>query len=125
MISVQTFRRTDLPLFLAALWSESAPSPSAGAASPDDTAAKLALRQALESLRAGQFDVAIARLQNVPKSSSLQADVDAEALCWLGEAYARAGRTDEAQKMFKTLTGKHPRSLWAKFARGRLAESGR
>jgi tetratricopeptide (TPR) repeat protein len=77
------------------------------------------LGKAQEQAGTGQYDPAIATFKELSESQSTDIPVDA-VLMQLGQAYAAAGKKDEAQKTFTKIVDEHPDSPYTQEARRQL-----
>ncbi len=91
---------------------------------PEDPLAGLAgLRSAQNYMRAGDFTTAIVAFQKVIDTEEYDGkDIRAQAVYWCGLSQERLGETMEAYELYRRTTFDFPDSVWAKYARGRLAD---
>ena len=91
---------------------------------PTDALAGLAgLRSAQNYMRAGDFEEAIAGFQVVVDTEQYDdKTVRSQALFWMGISYERINNLNEAYETYRRITFDFPDSIWAKQARGRLAD---
>lgn len=92
----------------------------------DPLAGLAALSAAQNYMRARQYDRAIASFQRVIDNEEYDGpEIRAQALYWSGLCFERSpGRPDlhEAYKLYRRVTFDFPDGIWAKYARGRLAD---
>lgn len=91
---------------------------------PTDPLAGLAgLRAAQNYMRAGDFKEAIAGFQKVVDTEQYDdKTVRSQALFWMGISHERISDMKEAYEIYRRITFDFPDSVWAKQARGRLAD---
>lgn len=93
---------------------------------PDDPLAGLAgLRAAQNMMRAHQYARAIGQFELVIDNELYDdSDIRAQAIYWSGLCHERGGASlTEAYQLYRRVTFDFPDSKWAKYARGRLADS--
>jgi len=74
-------------------------------------------------LRAKEYAKAITTYESVVEEKKGAPDLIAQAMYWCGDAQMQVKNPVGAYRMFKRLTWDYPESMWARYARGRLADS--
>jgi tetratricopeptide (TPR) repeat protein len=93
---------------------------------PDDPLAGLAALGAAQNyMRAAQYDRAIASFQRVIDNEQYDGpEIRAQAMYWSGLSHERSqgGEMQTAYQLYRRVTFDFPDCIWAKYARGRLAD---
>jgi TolA-binding protein len=88
-----------------------------------DLAGKTLVLSAQCYMHAEEHDLAVETfLEIVDDAKKYDPDLVAEGMYWCGDSYMKMEEYVEAYRMFKRLTWDYPASMWAKYARGVLAD---
>ena len=72
-----------------------------------------------EAYHAANYKMAIYHFESILKNSGARTDLAPATLYFLGEACTKLGKTGKGEEAFRRLTGKYPRSSYARLVYGR------